>query len=58
MVSKVYDVIIVGTGPAGVTAANLLAGKGLDVLMVDRNTKQVLQLPELKQNSPLFALKA
>jgi len=46
MVSKVYDVIIVGTGPAGVTAANLLAGKGLDVLMVDRNTKQVLQLPE------------
>lgn len=46
MVSKVYDVIIVGTGPAGVTAANLLAGKGLDVLMIDRNTQQVLQLPE------------
>lgn len=46
MESKVYDVIIVGTGPAGVTAANLLAGNGLDVLMVDRDTKQVLQLPE------------
>ncbi|GAB1544330.1 hypothetical protein NUACC21_70060 [Scytonema sp. NUACC21] len=43
---KVYDVIIVGTGPAGATAANLLARKGLAVLMVDRGTQQILQLPE------------
>lgn len=41
-----YDVIIVGTGPAGATAANLLARKGLDVLMVDRGSQQILQLPE------------
>lgn len=43
---KLYDVIIVGTGTAGVTAANLLAGKGLDVLMVDQTSQQILQLPE------------
>ncbi|MBW4605857.1 MAG: FAD-dependent monooxygenase [Hassallia sp. WJT32-NPBG1] len=46
MVSKVYDVIIVGTGYAGLTAANLIARKGLDVLMVDQDIEQVLQVPE------------
>ena len=30
-----YDVLIVGAGPAGMFAANGVAGRGLSVLMVD-----------------------
>ena len=30
-----YDVIVVGTGPAGVSAADPLAAAGLNVLLVD-----------------------
>jgi prolycopene isomerase len=32
-----YDVIVVGAGVAGLTAANLLAKSGLAVLVIDRN---------------------
>ena len=31
-----YDVIVVGAGPAGATAARATAGRGLSVLMLDR----------------------
>lgn len=33
------DVLIVGAGPAGSTTAKYCAGKGLDVLMIDRRTE-------------------
>jgi digeranylgeranylglycerophospholipid reductase len=33
---KEYDVIIVGAGPAGSTAASVIARKGLHVLLIDR----------------------
>jgi len=33
---RIYDVIVVGGGPAGATAANDLASKGLEVMLLDR----------------------
>lgn len=32
-----YDVLIIGAGPAGSTAAFILAGKGLNVLVIDKH---------------------
>jgi len=34
---KIYDAIIIGAGPAGLFAAQLLAGGGLEVLLLERN---------------------
>src|SRR5690242_14014737 len=33
---RVHDVVIVGAGPGGSATAHFLAGRGLDVLLVDR----------------------
>jgi digeranylgeranylglycerophospholipid reductase len=32
-----YDIIVVGAGPSGSTAARLAAGKGLDVLLIEKH---------------------
>ncbi|MCH7871829.1 MAG: NAD(P)/FAD-dependent oxidoreductase [Planctomycetes bacterium] len=37
MADKEYDVLVAGAGPAGSTAANLLAAKGYKVALVDRD---------------------
>jgi phytoene dehydrogenase-like protein len=34
-----YDVIVVGAGPGGITCAALLAKRGLDVLVLDKNER-------------------
>ena len=34
-----YDVIVVGAGPGGTTAASLLANAGRKVLLIDKNQK-------------------
>ena len=38
MTDQRYDVAIIGAGPAGTTAGNLLAGKGRQVVMIERDT--------------------
>ena len=35
---KKYEVVIVGAGPAGSTAAKFIAEKGIKVLLIDKNT--------------------
>ncbi|MCK4889744.1 MAG: FAD-dependent oxidoreductase, partial [Candidatus Aminicenantes bacterium] len=37
MKNKKYDIIIIGSGFAGIASANILAGKGLSILMIDEN---------------------
>src|SRR5579883_1436918 len=39
--ARIYDVIIAGAGPTGLTLANLLGLRGLSVLVVERNTATV-----------------
>ena len=38
---KAWPVVVVGAGPSGLTTANLLAGYGVDVLLVERNETTV-----------------
>lgn len=47
-----YDVIVVGAGPTGSTAAKVLAGKGLHVLLVERH-----KLPRYKSCSGVLIQK-
>jgi len=55
-VSVVHDVIIVGCGPAGSTAANLLAQAGRDVLVLEREAFPRFHIGEslLPIDLPLF----
>ncbi|MCA2711296.1 MAG: NAD(P)/FAD-dependent oxidoreductase [Microcystis sp. M015S2] len=46
MSSRSYDAIIIGAGPAGATAANLLSRQGLTVLMLDRGQHPTPQIPQ------------
>jgi D-hydroxyproline dehydrogenase subunit alpha len=48
VVKQAYDVVIVGSGVAGIAAANTLAGHGLDILVIDENPHAGGQI--LRQN--------
>ena len=41
-----YDIIIVGAGPAGLSFAQSLAGSGLDVALIEKQTREQLAAPE------------
>ncbi len=45
-VGEVYDVIVVGGGPAGTTTASLVAEKGYDVLLLEREGEPQFQIGE------------
>lgn len=51
--SKVWDVIIVGAGPAGMSAAIETAGHGLSTLVVDRQTEPGGQIYRSVGSSPM-----
>jgi flavin-dependent dehydrogenase len=46
MSSKMHDVIVIGGGPAGSTAATLLAQRGFDVMLVERERFPRFQIGE------------
>src|SRR3954454_22969906 len=41
MMSKVHEVLVIGAGPAGLTAAYVLSKEGVDVLVVEADPKNV-----------------
>ena len=43
---EAYDVIVVGGGPAGTTTASLVAEKGYDVLLLEREAESQFQIGE------------
>ncbi len=49
-----YDVIVIGAGLSGLTAASLLAKKGLRVAVIDRNYKPGGSCGIFKRNSIIF----
>lgn len=56
MCNKTYDVLIAGSGPAGSTAATLLAKQGHQVLMIDRDQHPRFHIGEsfLPMGEPVF----
>ena len=46
VVGEAYDVIVVGGGPAGTTTASLVAEKGYDVLLLEREAESRFQIGE------------
>lgn len=56
MSENTYDVIVVGAGPAGATAATLLAQQGHHVLMIDRDQHPRFHIGEslLPMGEPIF----
>lgn len=53
---NVYDVIVIGAGPAGLTASIYAARKGLQTLVVSRNIGGQAAIPGNIQNFPGFSL--
>ena len=50
----VYDVIVVGAGLGGMTAASLLAQRGLSVLMIDQQNKPGGACTSFKREDHVF----
>ena len=56
MANSNYDIIIVGAGSGGVTAASLLANTGKKVLLVDKNQKAGGRMITIKKDGFSYEL--
>lgn len=56
LISQIYDVLVIGGGPAGTTAATLLASKGYAVVLVEKDRHPRFHIGEslLPRNLPLL----